>query len=254
MKHPDITFVAHRGYQHLYPENTLVAINAAYEAGIKHIEFDVQLSSDHQPVLYHDATLERVSGLSGQLHHHTLNELTSINASESNRLGARFSSETITPLVDVSNWLKTHPDATLYVEIKPEVLEHTDIKTTVNAVISALEDVIEHCVVMSFSQDIVSEIDQMHTAGQKIKTGVVIKHWEQVASGSFEQFARQTSSLAVVFCNHNIIPSHFDFNNQHIPWVLYETGDLETVEKFAPKGCKHFESFIAPELAQKLLK
>lgn len=254
MKYTDLTFVAHRGYQAQYPENTLVAIDAAYKAGIKHIEFDVQLSSDQQPVIYHDATLERVSGRSGYLHHHTLNELLNISASESDRLGERFNNETVTPLVAVRDWLKVHPGVTLYVEIKPEILDHTSVETTIKAVIHALEGVLEQCIVMSFSKDIVRQIDQIQTPEQQIRTGIVIKEWEDIASGQFEQFERETPSLAVVFCNHHIIPRDFDFNCQDLPWVLYETSDRETVERFMKQGCKHFESYIAPELSKLLRK
>ncbi|MCH8856364.1 MAG: glycerophosphodiester phosphodiesterase, partial [Proteobacteria bacterium] len=45
-------FIAHRGWQGKYPENTYRAIAGAIDAGAKNVEFDIQLSSDHVPVLY----------------------------------------------------------------------------------------------------------------------------------------------------------------------------------------------------------
>jgi len=39
MSHPEL--VAHRGYAFRYPENTLLAIKAAVDAGAKFVEFDV---------------------------------------------------------------------------------------------------------------------------------------------------------------------------------------------------------------------
>ena len=38
--------IAHRGLQAHYPENSMLAIRKAFEAGAKHIECDIQLSSD----------------------------------------------------------------------------------------------------------------------------------------------------------------------------------------------------------------
>src|SRR5207244_2240185 len=55
---PDL--VAHRGYALRYPENTLVALDAAIRAGAKYVELDVQLSKDGFPVLMHDKTLARM--------------------------------------------------------------------------------------------------------------------------------------------------------------------------------------------------
>lgn len=56
--------VAHRGLhdaQNSIPENTLAAFAAAIDAGYP-IELDVQLSADHQAVVFHDRTLQRLCG------------------------------------------------------------------------------------------------------------------------------------------------------------------------------------------------
>jgi len=58
---------AHRGlHSRTVPENSLAAIAAAVEAGYG-IEFDVQRSSDGQPVVFHDWELDRLTGESGPL-------------------------------------------------------------------------------------------------------------------------------------------------------------------------------------------
>ena len=48
-------FIAHRGYRARYPENTLVAFQAALDAGVQMIELDVALSRDRKLVVIHDA-------------------------------------------------------------------------------------------------------------------------------------------------------------------------------------------------------
>jgi len=57
--------IGHRGVTDSAPENTLAAFDAALAQGVDGIEFDVQLSRDHVPVVYHHRTLYHV-GLRGQ--------------------------------------------------------------------------------------------------------------------------------------------------------------------------------------------
>ena len=53
--------LAHRGDWRRAPENTLAALAAAVAVpGCDGVEFDVRLSADGVPVLYHDETLQRV--------------------------------------------------------------------------------------------------------------------------------------------------------------------------------------------------
>ena len=52
--------IAHRGASLDFPENTLSAFQAACIPGVSAIEFDVQLSRDGVPVVFHDETMERI--------------------------------------------------------------------------------------------------------------------------------------------------------------------------------------------------
>jgi glycerophosphoryl diester phosphodiesterase len=45
--------VAHRGVADGAPENTLPAFWKAIELGADAVEFDVRLTRDHEPVIYH---------------------------------------------------------------------------------------------------------------------------------------------------------------------------------------------------------
>ena len=54
--------IGHRGAPILAPENTLESFIQAYEAGIKGIELDVQLSKDRELVVFHDWSLINITG------------------------------------------------------------------------------------------------------------------------------------------------------------------------------------------------
>jgi glycerophosphoryl diester phosphodiesterase len=62
--------LAHRGGE---PENTLRALEAALFAGdfTGGIEFDVQLTSDGVPVIFHDLSTDRLTGEGGSIHERT---------------------------------------------------------------------------------------------------------------------------------------------------------------------------------------
>lgn len=65
------------------PENSLNAMRKAVEAGYG-IEFDVQLSKDDVPVVFHDASLKRMCGVDGKIWDYTLEELKKMKLAHSN--------------------------------------------------------------------------------------------------------------------------------------------------------------------------
>ena len=58
----EIIKIGHRGAPKLSPENTLESFKKAFEAGIKGIELDVQLSRDGELVVFHDWELQNITG------------------------------------------------------------------------------------------------------------------------------------------------------------------------------------------------
>jgi glycerophosphoryl diester phosphodiesterase len=67
--------IAHRGFSSRYPENTMLAFSRALELGADGAEFDVQLSRDGVPVVFHDESLSRITGDPRLVKDLTLSEL-----------------------------------------------------------------------------------------------------------------------------------------------------------------------------------
>jgi len=63
--------IAHRGASAYAPENTLPAFRRAVALGADEVELDVQLSADDRLVLFHDATLDAKTDLTGPVRAHT---------------------------------------------------------------------------------------------------------------------------------------------------------------------------------------
>jgi glycerophosphoryl diester phosphodiesterase len=59
------TIASHRGGAFLWPENSLTAIRAALALPAEQVEIDVHASADGEPVVMHDATLDRMTDGTG---------------------------------------------------------------------------------------------------------------------------------------------------------------------------------------------
>ncbi len=70
----------HRGARGEAPENTLAGFTTAYRHGIRHFELDLQLSADGAPVVIHDLTLERTTGVEDKVADKTAAQLSQLDA------------------------------------------------------------------------------------------------------------------------------------------------------------------------------
>lgn len=71
--------VAHRGASADALENTLAAFALALEQGADGVELDVQLSADGRPVVFHDFSVERLTGVAGSVAQMTVAELQALD-------------------------------------------------------------------------------------------------------------------------------------------------------------------------------
>ena len=67
--------VAHRGANREAPENTQPAFDAALAHGVAGLEFDIQLTRDDIPIIYHDRTLTRIANDRRRISDFSLKEL-----------------------------------------------------------------------------------------------------------------------------------------------------------------------------------
>ena len=67
--------IAHRGASDSAPENTLAAVNAAWEQGADAVEVDVHLTADRRIVVIHDPATTRTTGAAGRVAEQTVARL-----------------------------------------------------------------------------------------------------------------------------------------------------------------------------------
>jgi glycerophosphoryl diester phosphodiesterase len=78
--------VGHRGYRSRYPENTLLGMRKAFEAGADGVECDVQKTADGHYVVIHDPTTLRVTGREGEIASMSFREVRELDAGEGERI------------------------------------------------------------------------------------------------------------------------------------------------------------------------
>jgi glycerophosphoryl diester phosphodiesterase len=160
MKKPLI--IAHRGASALAPENTFAAFRKAISDGAEGIEFDVRLSKDGVVVVFHDATLARLSNRKNLVSSLTAEELQKIDVGswftrrKTNHSNGDFSDETIPTLEQLLDFLKDFKGL-IYIELK---CREAETEKLVKAVCKIISDshLLPQIVVKSFQLEVIPHI------------------------------------------------------------------------------------------------
>jgi glycerophosphoryl diester phosphodiesterase len=132
--------VAHRGYSAAYPENTLVAVEAAFAAGADVVEIDLLKSSDGEVVIFHDDTLDRTTNGTGRVDAHTLAELETLDAGS--WFAPEFAGEPIPTLVEALTLQQQLGAGPVLLDQKSGILFGEEIFDAVVATgVSAVDDI-----------------------------------------------------------------------------------------------------------------
>jgi glycerophosphoryl diester phosphodiesterase len=148
--------IAHRGANHLAPENSLTAFAIAQEQGADVLETDLHVTSDGEIVLFHDHTLERMSDGAGPLFAHSLRQL------KQDRLRApdgKWSDERIPTLIELL--AATQGEMPLLLELKDwRFVDPRHAERLVRTL--ATYGVLAKCAIISFNQALVRAIRQVY--------------------------------------------------------------------------------------------
>ena len=226
--------VAHRGYQKNYPENTLIAYQKAIEAGATFIETDIQFSADFVPLLYHDETLDRVSGRSGVIRDLSGAALLQISAHEPLRFDDQFIEEKITPLSALMYLLRANPQVTAYVELKEEAIAYAGRQRALERVLAELKSVIEQVILISYDYECMASARQNGFP----RVGAVLEHWSD-----WQTLGSPLLILDCVFCNRRKIPRHVDLSEMPYPVNIYEINQPDMAQYWLERGANKIESF-----------
>ena len=122
--------IAHRGASGVAPENTKIAFVKALDLGARAIEFDVQLTRDSVPIVFHDDTLERTTDGTGRIADTDFSVIAKLDAGS--WFGPRFARAEVPTLEEVLSAIG--PRAMLNVELKPDERVEKLVKHVITAV------------------------------------------------------------------------------------------------------------------------
>ena len=144
--------IAHRGFAAEAPENTVAALRRAARLA-DGVELDVRRCGSGEPVVVHDATVDRVTGGTGPVADHSLADLRSLDVLDSGE-----------PIPGLREALAAVPD---------DVLVNVELKETGLAadVVDALEAVDNPAIVSSFSRTALREV---RAASRSVPTAYLV--------------------------------------------------------------------------------
>ncbi|RMF69125.1 MAG: glycerophosphodiester phosphodiesterase [Calditrichaeota bacterium] len=155
---------AHRGFTAKAPENTLAAFREAVELGVDGIELDVRVCKSGELVVFHDATLARMTDGRGFVKNKTLDELNCFRI----RSADGMYEEKIPTLAEVIENLGER--TILNVEIKTNGLPKAQIERKVVEVLRKYQ-MQERAIVSSFNPLVIRRIRKLD---REILTGFLI--------------------------------------------------------------------------------
>ena len=226
--------VAHRGYRKRYPENTLLALSKAVEAGARYLETDIQFTADLHPVLYHDALMSRISGIDNAIHLLPLEEVTALTASEPERLGGTFAGEKICPLSRLVEFLVQQPAVTQFVEVKRTAAHFAGAETAFRRLAKTLAPVTERAVLISFDEDFILHA---HRQGYP-RLGMVLTDWDRMGYPALEEVGPE-----FLFCDIDKIPAGADLDGFDSKLVIYEVESPDLAMELFHRGADMVETF-----------
>jgi len=157
--------IAHRGISALAPENTVSAFSLALARGVYGIELDVQLSKDGIPIVTHDSSIKRVTGIDKNVHDLTARELSSIN----NGLwfNKKFSKDTFITLNQTLDMINTN--AKVLIEIKGTKKNRQELTEEVCEIIDKRK-------VADWVEVLSSSSDTLKHASKVLKSRPILRH------------------------------------------------------------------------------
>jgi len=233
-----LELVAHRGYAARFPENTLVALEAAVSAGARYVEVDVQMTRDGVPVLFHDRDCQRLCGVAGAIADFSYADLARFVVTFPERFGDRFTGNPIASLAHLVDFLRCHSEVTAFVEIKRQAVRAFSAKGVVETVRAIMAEVLDQVILISFSLPALVAARPLWP-----RLGVVTRRYCEFG-------ARTVQSLhpEYHFCDDRGLPALGSLAHVDCALVVYEVGDADRARALEARGVGFVETFAIAEL------
>jgi len=164
--------IAHRGASRDAPENTMAAFRKAETTGSHWIEFDVMLSADLKPVIFHDETVDRTTNAHGKLSDFSYEALRKLDAGS--WFSPEFADERVPSLEEVVDFLKASKMAA-NIEVKPIAGQEDEAaERTIDILSKVFEQPDDHILFSSFSLTV---LQSLRKYSPNCHLGLLLSEW-----------------------------------------------------------------------------
>ena len=225
--------VAHRGYTKNYPENSLLGIGMALKAGACMVEFDLQMSADHEFIVLHDSDLERTAGVADTVFNLTAAELSNISVHQSERFSDEFLNTPVPTLTQVMKLVADYPDVIAFVEIKNNSLERWGLEYVMDRLQKVLKPYASQSVIIAYNFGALQYVKQQGF----YPTGWVLDNFDETSHKKADQLNPE-----YLICNQRKIPDKIEPWPGDWSWMLYDISDPELALQWARRGIELIET------------
>lgn len=214
--------IAHRGDSARAPENTLIAFRQANEQGAKWVEFDVMLTADDVPIIFHDNTLSRTTNGKGLVAKTAYKTIAALDAGA--WFSADYTGECVPSLLQTIELLASI-QLNANIEIKP-TSSHCAIKTvdiSLNLLQTHWPQDKEPPLISSFNQTC---LDYAMRQFPHYPRGLLLSRWRNDACLLAKRYQCQTINLNYKYLNQQRVD---EIKRHGLRLYAYTVNDPNTI-------------------------
>ena len=193
--------IAHRGGSLLAPENTLAAFRNALTMPVDAIELDVQMSRDGQMIVFHDATVDRVTDGKGNILDLDFAYLRSLNAA-AHFPGGWPQAEQIPTLREVLALAKGRVQVSIEIKLAERDNAYWRYPKIVETVVSEVRTarMLDKVLIISFDWQSLSSIRKLEPA---LTTGANVSRqlWSPEDDNALENLCKRVTAIGCNWIN-----------------------------------------------------
>ena len=220
-------YIAHRGYNHSAPENSLPAFENAGKLGAWGIETDLQNTSDGQIVIMHDNTVDNMTNGTGNVINMTFEEIRKLKIDTGNNVGDYNDSELIVPTLEEYLEICKKYGCVAIIELK-RFSNENHVDTVVSKIVEM--GMTHSCIVISFNA---SWIEKVRKLNEQIHTSILLDSFSDSDIEKYKNYknftlsiphASLTEDLAKMTHKYNLLINTYTIYNNNLTDALIDKG------------------------------
>lgn len=225
--------IAHRGFSSQYPENTLVSVKKAIDAGCDSVEIDVHQTRDERIVVIHDDSIKRTTKGKGEVLDLDYDTLQKYDAGS--WFDVKFKNEYVPSLEEIMEVIAGQVN--IIIDIKYGSERYPNFERNLVNIINHYEDVAD-IIVSSYKITVLSKLNNYNSDLQLAKLISPGEMWRTLFDSNLRKFGNKLDFIK------EILPHYTFINAGFISWARdrefkifpYTVNDERTMRNLIERG------------------